>query len=408
MNRLRRWLPLLLVTGLVVAACGWLFQLRLGGGDLYPPYSSMRADALGTRAIYEALGQLPGLQVERDHRPVERLTARPRLVLLPGLEWQAWQQIPEKELAALNAAAASGGRVVLAFRADLLREERDERGRMVPADEDEQERADRKKREKAEEEREKRRSHPAMKRIKRTDLAAAWGVTLKQRWLLSRTPGAQRTAEAEAVLPEVAPWKSDLYFALAENTGWRVLYRRAGEPVLIEKAMGRGTLVLMSDAFCLSNESVHLNRAADLIAWLVGSHRHVVFLEAPLGVLEETGVGHLARRYGLHGALALCVLLGVLYAWRQAVAFVPPAEALERGGEVALAYEPTAGFTALLRRSVDRAALLGACVTEWRRGRRVGVTPAAAARLESVWKEHDPKKPLSATYNALVRALKPR
>ncbi len=408
MSQLRRWLPLLLAAGLVVAACGWLFRLRLGGGDLYPPYSSMRADALGTRALYEALGQMPGLQVERDHRPLERLAARPRLVLLAGLEWQSWHQIPAEELAALNAAAVSGARVVLAFRADLLREERDERGRALDPDEDEEERAERKKQEKAEEEREKRRTHPAVKRRERTDLAVAWGVTLKQRWLLSRLPGAQRTTEAETTLPVEAPWKSDLYFVPAEGAGWRVLYRRAGEPVLMEKAMGQGSLVLLSDAFCLSNESVHLHRATDLLTWLVGSQQQAVFLEGPLGVLEETGVGHLARRYGLHGALALCVLLGLLYAWRQLVAFVPPTEALERGGEVALAYEPTAGFTALLRRSVDRGALLAACVTEWRRGRRVGVTPAAAARLESAWKDRDPRQPLSATYNALVRALKPR
>jgi hypothetical protein len=57
---------------------------------------------------------------------------------------------------------------------------------------------------------------------------------------------------------------------------------------------------------------------------------------------------------------------------------------------------------------VDRAALLAVCVAEWRRGRRVGITPAAAARLEAVWKQRDPREPLATTYNALVRALKPR
>ncbi|MDQ5978720.1 MAG: hypothetical protein QG602_1694 [Verrucomicrobiota bacterium] len=407
MTPLRRWFPLFLAAGLVIAACGWLFRLRLGGGDLYPPYSSMRADALGTRAIYEALERIPGLQVEREHRPVERLAARRRLVLLAGLEWQAWQRIPADELAALNAAAASGARVVLAFRADLNREERDERGRRVDPEEDEEAKAERKKREEAAEKREKRR-RPGLRPSERTELTTAWGVELKHRWLLSRQTGAQRTPEAETTLPAEAPWKSDLYFAPADASGWRVLYRRAGEPVLIEKSVGQGSLVLMGDAFCLSNESVHLNRVTELIAWLVGDHHRVVFLESPLGVLQETGVGHLARSYGLHGAFALCVLLGLLYAWRQGVAFLPPVEPLERGGEVALAYEPTAGFTALLRRSVDRAALLGACVAEWRRGRRVGLTPASAERLESVWKAHDPKKPLSATYNALVRALKPR
>jgi len=135
----------------------------------------------------------------------------------------------------------------------------------------------------------------------------------------------------------------------------------------------------------------------------------VVFLEGTLGVLEENGIGYLARRYGLGGALLLCVLVGLLYAWRRLVAFVPPTEELAAGGEVVLSYEPAAGFTGLLRRSLDAAAVLPACVEEWRKGRRGSRTgPGADARVEAAWRARDPKAPLTETYNALVRALKPR
>ena len=42
-----------------------LLQLRFETGDIYPPYSSLRADPLGTRAFYESLETLRGVTVRR-------------------------------------------------------------------------------------------------------------------------------------------------------------------------------------------------------------------------------------------------------------------------------------------------------------------------------------------------------
>ena len=52
-----RWLlpALIVVFGAGVIR---LFQLRFEAGDVYPPYSSYRADPLGTRALYQSLENL--------------------------------------------------------------------------------------------------------------------------------------------------------------------------------------------------------------------------------------------------------------------------------------------------------------------------------------------------------------
>jgi hypothetical protein len=414
MSLAQKWGPLLVVLVLLLGAGAWLFQLRLSGGDLYPPYSSLRADAVGTRALYEALGQIPGMQVERDYRPLARLPARAQLVFIPGLEWQQWVEVPANELGALNAAAHAGGRVVLAFHADLLREERDDHGRPVVEDDEDAppvagETKPDKKAEEGKAGKNKKPRPPGVKVWERVSLTKAWGVTLKQRWLMAKEPGAIREPAAGEDLPGRVSWKSDLYFSLPAGSDWKVLYRRAKEPVLIEKKVGNGSIVLLADAYCLSNESVHRDRSTGLLSWLVGTPRRATFLEGPLGVLEDNGMGYLARRYGLGGAVALCVLVGLLYAWRQAVSFLPP-QTGEQGsrGEVALAYEPTVGFTGLLRRSLPPGELLPACVAEWHKGRQSGGTPAATARLLAVWQARTPRQSISTTYNALVRALKPR
>ncbi len=408
MSALRRWFPLAAVVVLLLVAISGVFQLRIGGGELYPEYSSLRADALGTRALYDALAQIPGIAVDRDYRPLAKLGARPRVVLMPGLFWQQWQSMPANQLAALDAAANDGARIVLAFRADQKREDRDKDGRIRTEDEGTKTKEEKEQRDAKVKKESKRLKTPQEKELEPKELAKEWGVTFKQRWLISKSETAERASGVPSDLPQTVAWHSDLYFAVA-GSGWRVRYRRAGEPVLVEKALGRGSIVLVADAYCLSNEAMNRERATALLSWLVADYRRVTFLEGPLGMLEENGVGSLARRYGLGGAMALSALLGGLYAWRRLVAFMPPVDSADTDGAEALAYEPAAGMTNLLRRSLGAAEVLPACVEEWRKGRRGGRdNSVSAARLEAAWAARDPQKSLSANYNEMARTLKPR
>src|SRR5687767_6849307 len=75
-RRFSLWLLLVLlfVFGLGVT---WLFDLRLSGGDIYPPYSTLRADPLGTRALHDALQRLPEVEVERSLKPLRKLPENP-------------------------------------------------------------------------------------------------------------------------------------------------------------------------------------------------------------------------------------------------------------------------------------------------------------------------------------------
>src|SRR5882762_1673084 len=50
-----------------------LFNLRFEVGDVYPLYSSLRSDPLGTMAFCESLEKMPGLSVWRDFEAGNRL-----------------------------------------------------------------------------------------------------------------------------------------------------------------------------------------------------------------------------------------------------------------------------------------------------------------------------------------------
>jgi len=47
------------------------FSIRFATGDVYPPYSSMRASPDGAKLLYESLSRTPGVTVSRNYFPLE-------------------------------------------------------------------------------------------------------------------------------------------------------------------------------------------------------------------------------------------------------------------------------------------------------------------------------------------------
>jgi len=60
-------------------------------GEVYPAYSSLRADPLGAMAFYESLESIPGISARRDFSDSNRLPEEPQTVYLhlasPRYEW---------------------------------------------------------------------------------------------------------------------------------------------------------------------------------------------------------------------------------------------------------------------------------------------------------------------------------
>ena len=63
----------LVLAAIFIGGLARLFALRYEVGDVYPPYSSLRADPLGTKALAAALGALPGIEVRTNFKPLPRI-----------------------------------------------------------------------------------------------------------------------------------------------------------------------------------------------------------------------------------------------------------------------------------------------------------------------------------------------
>jgi hypothetical protein len=87
-----------------------LFNADFAGGEVYPEYSTLRADPNGAKLLFESLARLPGLTVTRNFMPVQNLAANAATVVLLGLH--------ELDPADLEKLAGRGNRVVAALRED--------------------------------------------------------------------------------------------------------------------------------------------------------------------------------------------------------------------------------------------------------------------------------------------------
>jgi uncharacterized protein DUF4350 len=416
MSRLAQNLLLVGVLALMALGFAYLYSLRIERGDVFPAYSSLRSDPLGTRALYDSLEELPGIRIDRRFQPLKDLAAgSPRTILVAGMSPSQWTALSGRDFAALDGAVRSGSRLVLALQADFAG---DKKSRIDDDDDEDLPPSDKEKvKEKENADPSKMKKPPApprdppAPRARRdfvipaagdidasVDLKRLWGIDLQKLARINYDKGAALEASSPRDLPAKLRWESDSYFNVSTGAPWRVIYRSLGKPVVLEAQFGRGTIVVAADSYLLSNEGLLNDRSTHLLSWLIGPNDRVEFDESHLGVIEDVGIAALGRRYGLAYAAGTLLLLAVLFIWKRTALFVPP---LDEEAGAALDCSHTAALEALLLRSVPAAELISACANEWR-----ATAPALSkSRLEAVLGAVGRDKSTEA-YNAAVRALR--
>ena len=393
MRRAAPWILVLLSMAALLAVTR-LFQMRFAAGDVYPVYSSMRSDPLGTKGLYESLENLPSLEVTRHFRSIHRLPAgRNTTLLILGLPARELNGSNE-EIQALESFMRLGGRLVISLNSEslTLQSARSKGTNAVP---------------------------PADKSVggsaRLIELDDRWQFKL-QKEALSREGANLKQIESVAANPGQKPdrlvWHSSGFFVRPEAP-WRAVYRRGTNAVVMERSWGSGTLVLATDTFPLSNEALRHQRSSAWLSWVVGPSRKVVFDETHLGVREQLGFAALAREYRLQLFAGCLAVLAGLFIWRGATSFAPPTADLKERGDRIIGRDAADGFVSLLRRHVEPQELLELCLQEWKRSRHGGRS-LSSARLKAVQavvdrenaKQSAQKDPVSA-YQEIARVVSP-
>ena len=348
-----------------------LCVLRFRVGDVYPPLSSLRGDPVGAKAFHDALKDLDGVKVERNYRPLAKLgtgTVPARFTLFrlgsrldDSIEMADWQD--------LLRIATEGNRVVLAFAPTMGISER-AKPKTTPVATPKPAmaksptpaptpKAKRRRARKADPEEDRR-------RIEWITFEKALGrIGIKVQWE-PRWEQIEVNARAESPATERAlKWHGIAWLETASPRA-KVLYRRAKKPVAIECSLGRGSLVLATDSFFITNEALRDERASIWLTALIGGNRKVVFEESHHGVAENSGVATLMRSYRLEGVFGVLALLAALYVWKNASPLLPRIRGAAPDGVFA-GRDAQEGFVNLLRRAIPRSQLIAACVEEWNR-----------------------------------------
>jgi hypothetical protein len=404
---MRRRFPILVLlacAALFAFGVGQLFELRFASGDVYPPYSSLRADPLGTMALYESLGKMPGLTVRRDFSTSNRLPEEPKTAYFHLAAGRSeWRWLDADDFHEIKNFVAAGGRLVITFfpqtgssydyRGDEQETNSVESGQLKPKAKP------------------AKKTHPALH---------AGEVNVEEEWGLhpdfAELPQEQGVYQAVPVwnragtgLPHSLDWHSGMIFTNSD-AAWKTIYARGKDAVVLERPFGRGTVVVAGDSYFLSNEAMTKDRHADFLAWLVGANTQVVFDEAHLGILHSPGIAALMRQYRLHGLAAGLLLLAGLFIWKNSTSLAPPPAEAQREEFVA-GKDSASGFINLLRRHISARAVLGVCFAEWKKSASPAgrVSNTRLQRAEAIWAEEQARpagqRDAVAAYNRISETL---
>lgn len=351
---MKRFIPLLLLLLCGAAFALGLYQLfllRYQVGDVYPEYSSLRTDPLGTMIFYESLEQFPNLSLHRDFSTDNELPDGSAYLHLAASR-QDWLSLPEELLIKIEKFMLGGGRLVITFWPENSQPFGFIRGPASP-------------------------KGPPGKtpRARRKDGQLSAADSLKERWgvelgFLPLPPGdgsSHRSVEVSNAsnlsLPQTLPWHSGMIFTNLAGS-WHTIYTRGTNAVLIERRFGAGSVLIASDSYFISNEAMAKERHADLLAWLIGSQQQVVFDEAHFGIVEAPGISTLMRKYRLQGLVLSLVVLAGLFVWKNSTSLVPPYPLEKASGEIS-GKDASSGLVNLLRRNIPPDDVLGVCFEQW-------------------------------------------
>lgn len=360
-----------------------LFILRFDTGDVYPAYSSLRSDPLGTKAFYESLENLKAVSVSRNCGPLLKIwQGHEKTLFYLGARVQELDYVDKDFLAVFDRFVSSGGRLVISFFPIIER----------PCTE---------------------RSYGDSESTPFVSLTQHWGIDFGYNEDFEDLKNADKVMVSDGDgLPQTISWHTAIYFDELESP-WRVIYDSNGHPGIIERRFGRGTIVLCADSYCFSNEALLRERLPELLAWFIGKSGNVIFDETHLGIQEKPGIAGLARKYRLHWLFAGIVLLAGLFIWKNSTCFVPPHDNDPSLGSNDFTSERdnTEGLVSLLRRNISPRNILGVCIEEWEKsfahGREVPedkqqkVRAAVDAERSQTSKHGDPVQGYQAIYRLL-------
>jgi len=431
----------LLALGLIVVF-GRVLEMRISSGNIYPHYSTLRHDPLGSSAIFDSFASLEGYSVGRNLdslTSVKNLKGDTALFML-GLPWDSFKTLRARDDSpVLRAVEDEGARLVITLNPKLVP---DFFRKKNTAEEDnwfDRRRKLRDKLRKAKKEKEEDNSGASKKKKKskkeKDDLSEeeqkleeeadeSFGMKLGERLAVEipeledfqRPDEGWKTKAGKTLDPNGVPAAPSFWFSQyrlkPNNKAWKAVVTVDKAPVVLERRLGKGSIVLATDTYFASNESLHSGGNPEFLLWTTGGKSRLIFDETIHGSVSSGGAMKLIRRYRLHGFFFGMFVFIILWAWRSATSLTPGDESVDRGfveGTAISGEQSKAGFIRLLKRSIPGKELISQCVDVWKKSQHSKISVDQEKKLSGIIASHKAnprKRSITETYQAISNALK--
>jgi hypothetical protein len=349
-RRTTQILAVIVIACAMLAGLAYVLQRHSQQAGSYPTFSTFRTLPEGTSIFYDALRRTPGMTAERNIQSLAAVRYANAAILILGIQ-PASLTGDGQWFSDMEELAGKGNRMIIG----LL----PHRYRFIQPEANQQ-----------------------------SDALKRWSVRLAY---VRETD--VRDEETDKLIPG---WP--MYFE--QSKGWEVTRKENGRAVVIERAEGKGSLVLMANPYLLSNAAMVEDRQTAFLADLIGPVHQTVFDETHFGIEETGSIAGLARRYRLQGLILGLIITATLFIWKSAAGFPPP-DGVQRMPSV-MGEDSSAAFLNLLRRNIRPDDVLATCVEAWRKmyARKAGPGLATAIDLA----ESGRKTPVQ-TYAQIQRTL---
>jgi len=363
---------LLLILSFLVSA-SFIMHGRLERGDVYPRYSSLRRDPMGTSILFDSLKKV-GCAVEiltEDEFP-EVMEPQNTILFIPSPKFDLF---PDKEVDRIVGFILSGGRVLMTAE--------DENGLMdffntgidIPIGDNKEEEEEGKKKE------DKEKKPRIREAIQGTgfDFSPDSIPIIGEKFLITRWPRAVTVLSSE-------------------------------HDVMLLLSHGKGDIIISSDSYLISNESLAGRPPAALLSWIMGARTHVLVDEYRHGVSTNKGVSFLLRKYHLYWFIAYLTIIFFLSLWHLLPHFQKPLP--RESTPDTRVYSSLDGYTQLLTKTIPRKRLLDIAMDQWLKGSTNRFLREKNREAIEGMREHIPPgdvqkdEELIAAYNEIAQRLK--
>lgn len=365
---------------LALAACGifiWtaysLFDLRFSKSNVHENYSTLRADPLGCKALYESFQKISGFTVCRHLRPADEIEKPEESTLIIAGAMSDYYIISNKELFDF---VLNGGRLVVLFSPNATasyftkdkekKEKKEDKKKPAKEKPQKTQKSDEKTKEKKKEEKKKEAAllEEEVKKMKR--LKKRWGFELekdRRSFVIETKISPMEKSRKEYGFSEM-PFYSPLNIKLLHED-WTIHYSYRGKVAVAEKYYGKGSALLSTACYFASNESLRKKPQLNLLRHAFLNRKSIYFYEAHHGLKEQRNIIWLGKKYKLALLALNLILLAAFYVWKNLLSISGSVQHSEKEGKIHADFNYASGLVNLLKRGVSRKGLASSCVGEW-------------------------------------------